>query len=256
MATMVTMYDDVNVSALPPGAAAYAGYVDGAWANYGAIKARFPHAKVLSIAVFPSADAECLDVEAGDATVSQIYGWFKRQQAAKVWKPVIYSSVSNISSIAATMNANGFARSSYRLWSAHYSYTHICGPSTCRLTSASCDATQWTDHALGRSLDESECSPGFFGGTTPPPPPPPPSDWTAQMIANLPTLQAGMQDTAGSGRKVVRLQGLLCALGPAVTIDGVFGPGTESAVKNQQAAFGLTQDGIVGQATWTALVAG
>ncbi|HEX6287720.1 MAG TPA: peptidoglycan-binding protein [Herpetosiphonaceae bacterium] len=37
-----------------------------------------------------------------------------------------------------------------------------------------------------------------------------------------------------------------------ITNDGIFGSGTEAAVKNLQATYGLTQDGIVGPQTWQA----
>lgn len=52
------------------------------------------------------------------------------------------------------------------------------------------------------------------------------------------------------------LQGALKALGLyAGAIDGAFGPRTLAAVKAYQAANGLAVDGIVGPATWTALLA-
>ena len=41
---------------------------------------------------------------------------------------------------------------------------------------------------------------------------------------------------------------------PSLTIDGVFGPATEAAVKAYQRSEGLTADGVVGRVTWDALV--
>jgi peptidoglycan hydrolase-like protein with peptidoglycan-binding domain len=71
----------------------------------------------------------------------------------------------------------------------------------------------------------------------------------------LPELKSGDQDKPES-RMVHRLQGLLTALGSPVTIDGIFGPNTEAAVKAQQRAFKLAQTGVVDDGTWTVLIEG
>lgn len=41
---------------------------------------------------------------------------------------------------------------------------------------------------------------------------------------------------------------------PRIAEDGIFGPGTESAVKAFQRQFGLTQDGVIGPVTWNEIV--
>ena len=51
--------------------------------------------------------------------------------------------------------------------------------------------------------------------------------------------------TGSSGDDVKKIQVKL-----GLDADGIFGPGTEKAVKGWQAANGLTADGIVGQGTW------
>jgi peptidoglycan hydrolase-like protein with peptidoglycan-binding domain len=67
-----------------------------------------------------------------------------------------------------------------------------------------------------------------------------------------PTLSNGSK-----GADVTLLQQRLTALGFAVgTADGVFGTATTNAVKQLQTSKGLTADGVVNTATWTALLAG
>lgn len=55
------------------------------------------------------------------------------------------------------------------------------------------------------------------------------------------------------GSDVKLLQELLVKNGYKVSIDGIFGNGTKSAVQKFQASKGLTADGIVGTKTWNAL---
>ena len=57
-----------------------------------------------------------------------------------------------------------------------------------------------------------------------------------------------------NGHPVRTLQHLLRAHGQQVSVDGIFGPLTEGAVKAVQAASGLTADGIVGPQTWPRLI--
>lgn len=167
MSKTMYMFDDVNVSLMPTNAEAYAGYVDGRFANFTTLARMFPHAHLLSITVFGN-KAECADVETGDMTNASVYEWFKAMQKAGVWRPCIYTSASNMKAMQETMKANGFPRSSYRLWSAHYNgQAHFCAPNTCGYGLDQADATQFTDRALGRSLDESIVADDFFGPVAP-----------------------------------------------------------------------------------------
>jgi hypothetical protein len=70
------------------------------------------------------------------------------------------------------------------------------------------------------------------------------------VTANLPVLRTG-----ATGKHVEALQALLrVKAGQGVALDGNFGPGTDRAVRNVQAFFSLTVDGIVGAGTWKTLL--
>jgi hypothetical protein len=162
------MADSITVANLPlKGYDAYAGYTSGRWPTFPALRELLAELGVhlLSIAVSASADADCLDVEPGDATNAQAPGWVMRQQKRGVDRPCLYTSAANLAALIATLKAHGIARSQVRLWSAHYtSKAHICGPGTCGYPQA--DGTQWTDKAKGNGgsqIDESLLAAGFFG---------------------------------------------------------------------------------------------
>lgn len=79
------------------------------------------------------------------------------------------------------------------------------------------------------------------------------STWTALLAAgDKVTVQSGSTGTA-----VSRLQrALTAALGRTVTIDGSFGPLTDTAARDYQRTRQLVVDGAVGPVTWTALQSG
>lgn len=159
------MYDDVTVSLIPVDAQAVAGYVDGRWPTYGQVCATHPHAQhKISIAVFASDNAEVLDIEPGDATIAEAAAWVKRQHARGNPKPDVYTAVSWAQGLVNALAAAGLKYGiDYRLWTAHYNYTpHLCGPECGFGFKERAHATQWTDKAGGKSLDESLCSAEFF----------------------------------------------------------------------------------------------
>lgn len=160
----ITMYDDVSTALIPANAQAVAGYVNGKWPTYATVVKQWPNAHHLSIAVSASADADCLDVEAGDATNDQAPAWVKRQLGRGLKRPVVYTSVSNAQALLTTLARAGIKRSDIRLWTAHYNgVQHRCGPACGYGLQTTADATQYTDKALGRSLDATLCGPRFFG---------------------------------------------------------------------------------------------
>ncbi len=68
-------------------------------------------------------------------------------------------------------------------------------------------------------------------------------------LITLPTLRKGSKNSSDVGR----LQSLLNKSGFTVAFDGVFGPRTQTAVKQFQKEHGLVVDGIVGPQTWASL---
>lgn len=158
------MYDSIDLSQFPSDPEAVAGYVGGYWPTYNDLVKKYPNAHHLSVAVTASQRARCLDIEPGDATPSQAPGWYRDLAERSEGKPVLYASASTISEVVLAMNTAGIVRGSYLLWSAHYSgKEHICSPGGCGYPAV--DATQWTDKAHGRNLDQSLCSDAFFGQT-------------------------------------------------------------------------------------------
>jgi hypothetical protein len=253
----LTMYDAVDIGQIPSNPAAVAGYVDGAWQTAHALAARFPHARLLTIAVFAADDADCLDIETGDATPAQAAAWYARQKTRGVQRPCLYASVELMQAqVIPVLKAAGISRGDVRLWAAHYSGRHICGPASCGELGIDADGCQFTDAAFGRNLDQSMLLPDFFTVTPAPVPQPAPAplpapspNWLEAAVRELPVLQQG-----ASGEDVRTIQGLLIARGHQVAVDGAFGPATHEAIVAFQQSAQLGADGIVGQQTWPKLL--
>ncbi len=246
---MITMFDSVDLDQIPADAQALAAYVDGRFANSAEAADRFPRAHLLTIAVFAAHDADCLDIETGDATPAQAAGWYFMQKARGLARPCLYASASVMQeAVVPAITEAGIPRSAVRLWSAHYTRTpHRCGPHpSCGLMSIEADATQYDDRALGRDLDVSLVADDFFG---PAPHPSPVPSWQEAMLQALPVVKQG--DT---GPVVRTVQALCVARGHATAVDGVFGPATGLSVAAVQRNHGLAPDSAVGPLTWPVLL--
>ena len=248
------MYDSVDISQIPADAAVVAGYVNGNWPTYASLAARFPNARRVSIAVTASADADFLDIEAGDASVAQAAGWYARQRARGCQRPGFYASASTMAAdLIPSYQAAGIARGAVRLWSAHYGDgAHICGPSSCGLLPFAADGTQYTSSALGRNLDASLLAASFLDGTPAP-------TWQEAMMSALPTISTtqNSDDEHLPHWYVHRVQLIINGIfhaSPQLTVDGSYGPATAAAVAKIQTGAGLVADGVCGPATWPVLV--
>lgn len=118
-----TLYDSTNVADIPADATMVAGYVDGKWATFPALAARFPHAVRVSITVFgwdgtgKHVPADVCDCESGDLTAAQAARWAREEtQAGR--QPTIYCSLSAWSTVKAAVAAVGAGPVSY--WIADY----------------------------------------------------------------------------------------------------------------------------------------
>jgi hypothetical protein len=156
---MWVMYDSTDVTAIPEHAPAVAGYVGGEWETWPMISAHWPHAHRLSIAINAAENADCLDIENGDAQPRDAPAWILRQHQRGLQRPAIYCDLSTLPMVHVALQAARIPRTAYREWTAHYTDEPHITPGA--------DATQWTSHALNRDLDESLCNDAFFGSHAP-----------------------------------------------------------------------------------------
>jgi hypothetical protein len=253
------MFDAIDDSLYPPAGpgVCFAGYVDGSLGDqpdYQWLARNRPSSPILSIALNPDNDAECLDIENGAATPESAAGWHARQKARGAFRPCLYADVSDMETdVVPVITAAGVDRASVRLWTAHYGAgEHICGPKTCGRLSIDADGTQWTDSAAGLNLDQSLLLADFFGD----PKPDPAKSWEDKLVTTIPVISLGSDN-----RQAVRnWQGILIAHGYDLGdsgpkrdgVDGNWAGLTQARTLDFQKAEGLKEDGKVGPLTWGA----
>jgi hypothetical protein len=271
------MFDSTNVADIPStGMDAVAGYVGGNFTTWSALVKRFPHLPALSIAVNSSQDAQCLDVEKGDATPADVPFWLDTQARLHPGRtPIIYTSASQIAAVRAAAG-----RRRYLLWSAHYGVgEHVCG----RCGYPGADATQFDDKgAHGEHIDRTVMSAAFLAAFAPKVPvlsaipvvfrkvismvlpvnhntgPATEKPWGAFPLKDgwyglndgTANSHSGL-DAVADGRQVKQIQREV-----GVKADGDYGPATAAAVVRWQRVHRLTGDGAVGVHTWNAMTQG
>lgn len=163
------MFDSIEVSTVPARPFAVAGYTAGFWPTFLPLQRAFPRAHAISIAISARYHADCLDIEPGDAVPSQAGGWVRDDLAAGFRRPCLYGDLAEMPAIKASLAQTlgpGW-RGRVLLWLAYYRFV----PGLL----AGYDAVQWSDHALGRDLDESTVSLAFLAIAHPPYVPPAPA---------------------------------------------------------------------------------
>ena len=125
----------------------------------------------------------------------------------------------------------------------------------CNGTTVTCEGlSQWGSQNLAQQgLNSTQILRNYYGNVE--------TVLNAPIRGNTPSYPGSPLRRGSSGPSVVVIQTALNRISqnyPAIpkiaNVDGIFGPRTESTVRKFQEVFGLTSDGIVGQATWYAIV--
>lgn len=153
-------------------------------------------------------------------------------------------------------NIDALVDESFNTYIRRTGYTEPLAAKFCNGTTTTCDGlSQWGSQALAeRGYDAMAILRHYYGDNI-------------ELVANAPVMGVrysypGAPLRRGSrGESVAQLQAMLNQVArdyPAIPrvrpADGIFGPGTEQSVRRFQEIFGLTPDGIVGNATWYRLV--
>ena len=170
------MFDAVTASEIPAGATLVAGYADGEFENVAAMRARFPRAEVVTIAVAHTTRAMVADIESGDMTPETAVEW-ARDTMADIANDLLtlYANTSTWPSVVAAFKAAGEPLPQW--FAADYDGVAELGPGQI--------AKQYVDTG---GYDESVVAdywPGVDRAPSPPAPPIPPEDIVTPADAEL-----------------------------------------------------------------------
>lgn len=187
------VFDDTSLGLIPPDARYVGVYVDGLFSDIAQARAMFPRATLVPITVFGQPGVRWADCEPGDLTSARVAAWAKAE-LDNHRRPGIYTSVSNIMAVVAELAKLGVRPGQVDFWSAHYTgIPHICGPQCSFGLDFVVGGTQYTDRALGRSLDASLFFAAVLGAH------PKPAQAPVGPLAIFPTAVPGL----GNERKLV-----------------------------------------------------
>jgi hypothetical protein len=118
--SLVTFYDSTDVFAIPADAAVVAGYIDGDYVTVPALRARFPHARIIEITVTGLPGVAVCDCESGDLTPDQAATWAQNEVKGGR-RPTLYCDASTRVALVGALAALGlqFGRDVDN-WLAHY----------------------------------------------------------------------------------------------------------------------------------------
>lgn len=253
----VLMYDSDVLADIPAGAPIVAGYGDGEpgtatqadWDRFSTSR------KLVIVRTFVDAGG-ALDLESGAAVNAQIGPWVIARQRAGIERPWLYTFRDNWDDVRGAVAKQLGPGTLVGYWIADWTgESHELRADDGTVA----DAVQWASPTLG--------SPGHYDistvwGTLPGDPLPAPggspqtSPAPAQSQGGI-DVQVSQLQSGSSGPEVKAVQSILNGkAGARLTIDGAFGPRTETAVKAWQQYFRLEVDGVVGAQTWSTLVGG
>lgn len=113
-------YDSTTVRDLPTDGAVYLAYIDGLYANYTAVKQRFPNRPVVRITVTGRTfDADMADVEAGDLSPASGAVWAKGKLARGQF-PTLYFPESSRQAVVQALRSNGVDPTKVGMFPAQY----------------------------------------------------------------------------------------------------------------------------------------